>query len=113
MSGASDNKEAPKDEMEVEAAAAPDAAKKDEQETDEAKEGQKMSPPAARGDAKNVSGSDAIKAAVKAGNINIHQEERELESCVCASLVFIRVAVASSMSGTHTHTHRHYTHRRR
>lgn len=76
--------------MEEEAAAAPDAVKEDEQETDEAKKGeQKMSPPAARGASKNVSGSDAIKAAVKAGNINIHQEERELKCCLLAFLVFI------------------------
>ena len=84
MAGASDDEEAPKDEMEVEAVAAPDTEKEEKQETDEAKKGQqlKMSPPAtpaARGDAKNVSGSDAIKAAVKAGNINIHQEERETQ----------------------------------
>lgn len=46
----------------------------------------KMPPPAsvaATTDDKKVAGSDAIEAAVKAGNINIHQEERECVVRVC------------------------------
>eukprot|EP00903_Cladosiphon_okamuranus_P016638 g15346.t1 len=78
MSEDSNSKEAPKDAMKEEPAVQPSAVKEKEQETDEVKTGaepKKMSPPAARAATKNVPGSDAIKAAVKAGNINIHQEE--------------------------------------
>lgn len=95
MSEDSDNNEAPKHVMDEEAAEEPDAAKKEEQETGEAKKGEEkmlMPPPA-----KNVSGSDAIKAAVKAGNINIHQEERERNHCLCGHSSFF-FSVASSRS---------------
>lgn len=79
---------------------AADSVKKEE-EKEEAKGGDdKMAPPpaagaAAAGGAKNTSGSDAIKAAVKAGNINIHQEERKLP--ILLNLSTARPAVPPSM----------------
>lgn len=72
MPDASDTKPEPEDDKKEEPAAAAEVAAKEEQQKD--KDGEtKMPPPAASA----KSGSDAIKAAVKAGNINIHQEERE------------------------------------
>lgn len=73
---------------------APEGVRAEEAEAKEkeAKSGDdKMPPPAAAaaaaGGASNKSassGSDAIKAAVKAGNINIHQQEREISACSIA-----------------------------
>ncbi|CAM9864329.1 unnamed protein product [Scytosiphon promiscuus] len=81
MPGAAENDgDAPKDAKKEEGVMPAESVKKEDEEKEKAKVGEeKMAPPpsagAAAGGAKNTSGSDAIKAAVKAGNINIHQEE--------------------------------------
>lgn len=72
MPDATDTKPEPEDEKKEDPAAAAEVVAKEEQQKDG--EGEtKMPPPAAS----TKSGSDAIQAAVKAGNINIHQEERK------------------------------------
>lgn len=87
MSESTDNKEMPAGAKKEEPAV--DETREEQEEATTGPEKNKMAPPADKaagaasangGDQKNVSGSDAIKAAVKAGNINIHQEEREEEA---------------------------------
>ncbi|CAN0235899.1 unnamed protein product [Pylaiella littoralis] len=79
MSEFIDNKEVPAGTDEGETVMTKEEVEKDVSEKEAtAVAKNKMAPPAGAavsGDNKNVSGSDAIKAAVRAGNINIHQEE--------------------------------------
>lgn len=110
MSEAADNKEVPAGAKEEgdDVAAATEAVTTKEEEQQE-KDGEattkgqaeikKMAPPAG-GANKNVSGSDAIKAAVKAGNINMHQEERELVLLFSTLLLFSPVASTAGSSST-------------
>lgn len=105
MPGAAEkNGDSPKEVKKEEGVVAAGSVKEEGKE--EAKGGEEeMAPPpptsagaAAAGGAKNTSGSDAIKAAVKAGNINIHQEERGCLFCYYNRRCSLGVSIIQPLS---------------